>query len=394
MNGQDPSKNKLWTSNFILIFFTNFVIFIAFYMLQPTLPMFIALVSGTDALSGLSMGVLLISAIAIRPFAGKAIDTWGRKITFLSGIFIFLTTSLVFVFVHSLFPLLFFRFIQGFGWGICNTASGTIAADIIPKHRLAEGIGYFALSYNIAMGIAPALALYILNISGYPPMFSFITFVLLLAIVLALLIKYTYTNTNKSILKQKTLLIEKAALSPSLVVMFVTLSYSSVNSFLAMYAIEKDIKHIGLFFAAYACSLIFSRPLIGPLADKKGYSYVIIPGMFSMGLTMVILWAAVSLPVVILAGALYGMAFGSVQPVLQAMSIANVPPERRGAATGTFMLFFDVGIGLGAILWGIVAHAVGYGMMYLLAGIPIIISLFAYLKICTGNKIKSAYKPQ
>jgi len=35
--------------------------------------------------------------------------------------------------------LLVLRLIHGFGWGAVDTASGTIASDIIPKSRLGEG---------------------------------------------------------------------------------------------------------------------------------------------------------------------------------------------------------------------------------------------------------------
>lgn len=140
----------LWSRDFLLIILANLATYMAFYMLLPTLPMYITLISGSSALSGLSMGVLLISAILIRPFAGKALDSSGRKGVYFCGLLIFLFTAVAFNLVHTLFWVLLFRFLQGFGWGATNTASGTVAADVIPRHRLAEAISRksFALYLN------------------------------------------------------------------------------------------------------------------------------------------------------------------------------------------------------------------------------------------------------
>ena len=63
--------------------------------------------------------------------------------------------------VNSLSLLLLIRFIHGFSFGIATTATGTIAADIIPAVRRGEGMGYFATSTNLAMAIGPFLGLMI-----------------------------------------------------------------------------------------------------------------------------------------------------------------------------------------------------------------------------------------
>ena len=369
--------SKLWTKNFILILVANFAVYIGFYMLLPTLPIYVKILSGEETLSGFAMGVFLVSAVLIRPFAGRAVDTRGRKGIFLLGLIIFFLCSLVFNWVHTLLFLFLFRFIQGFGWGYCNTASGAIAADIIPKTRLAEGMGYFGLSMSIAMGLAPALALFIIGKYSFNLMFYVSAFAVVLATLLAIFMNYH--NPKKDKAEVKPVLIEKAALRPSLVAFFVTLNYSSVLSFLALYGQHLNIPNIGLFFTVYAISITISRPLFGRIADKRGYDIVMIPGLMIISLTMLILFKAQSLPAFILAGIIYGCGFGAVQPTLQAMSVLNVPPNRRGAATGTYFTFFDLGVGLGSILWGVVAHAIGYSLMYLLVIIPTLAALTIYL---------------
>jgi len=66
------------------------------------------------------------------------------------------------------------------------------------------------------------------------------------------------------------------------------------------------------------------------------------------------------------------------------MSVSKVNHSRRGAANATFFLGFDLGIGVGAILWGIIAENFGYQLIYLLAIIPAIVGALVYI-----NSIKN-----
>jgi len=158
-----PEK-PLWTKTFLLLITANFASYVSFYMLNPTIPIYIESITGKQALSGLGMGVFFLSAVLFRPFAGRIVDTRQRKSVFLFGSSIFFISILALNWAPTLLVLLLARFVQGFGWAYCNTAAGTLASDIIPKHRFAEGIGFYGLSLSIAMGIGPALGLFLLQL--------------------------------------------------------------------------------------------------------------------------------------------------------------------------------------------------------------------------------------
>lgn len=67
-------------------------------------------------------------------------------------------------------------------------------------------------------------------------------------------------------------------------------------------------------------------------------------------------------------------------PVLQAQAVMRTPIHRRGAATGTFFALFDMGIGLGTILWGYIAAASSYQTMYFLTLIPVALAMGLYYR--------------
>lgn len=380
MSDSQMQNKRLWTRNFLLLILANFSVYVCFYMLIPSLPVYIKEITGQDSLTGLAMGVFLLAAVLFRPFAGRQIDTGKRKNFFLSGSAILFISSLAFNLAPTLLVLLPARFVQGLGWAYCNTAAGTLAGDIIPKPRLAEGMGYYGLSLSVAMGIGPALGLFVMQRYSFQLMFYVCAGFVLLSFLLALLIKHhqNVNQTAKTAPSMKTL-IEKRALHPSLVMFFVIFGYAAIISFLALYAQHRQVTDVGLFFIVYAVSIAVSRPILGRIADRRGYGVVIVSGLILCILTLFIIYAAHSLAAFILAGFVYGVGFGAVQPTTQALSISHVPPERRGAATATYFLFLDLGLGLASVLWGFVAQFLGYELMYLTVIIPSVLALLVYL---------------
>jgi MFS family permease len=119
---------------------------------MSTMPLFVtnSLNSGSKE-SGIVVTIFIIAAMLFRFFSGKLIDRFGKKkIVFLSAI-LFLGCSSFYLIVESLTQLLLLRFIHGMSFGIASTATGAIAADILPSDRKGEGIGYYNLSYTTAI---------------------------------------------------------------------------------------------------------------------------------------------------------------------------------------------------------------------------------------------------
>lgn len=376
---------KLWTKNFILIIIINLITFFGFQMLTPTLPLYVAKLGGSQTEAGFVIGIFAISAVFIRPLAGRGLDLYGRKGIFIAGLGIFLISALAYNWVPTVLALLVLRFVHGFGWGASSTASGTIASDVIPRKRLGEGMGYFGIAGDVAMAVGPALGLFLSSSLGFPTLFFSSAGAILIAMVLAILITLHRDNPVGGDVKPtiRPSYFEKSAFRPSLVMFFVTMTFGAIISFLAMYASQLGISNVGLFFTLYALALMISRPLFGRIADKRDNDIIIAPGMLAIFASLIILSQAgvVGHPygMLLLAGVVYGFGFGAVQPSLQAMAIRNVPFNRRGAANATFFSSFDLGIGLGSALWGVIAEVAGYNMMYLVASVSALCALGCYL---------------
>ncbi|MFP3359584.1 MFS transporter, partial [Planococcus sp. SIMBA_143] len=88
MNAQS-SSDKIWTKDFFLICLANFFIFLGFQMTLPTLPLFVNELGGSDQLIGIIVGIFTFSALLLRPYAGHALDSKGRRFVYMTGLAIF-----------------------------------------------------------------------------------------------------------------------------------------------------------------------------------------------------------------------------------------------------------------------------------------------------------------
>lgn len=371
-------ETKLWTKNFINITIINLLLFFGFQIMLATLPLHVKLIGGTDSIVGWISGAATIASVLVRPFAGMILDKFNRKTVLIFGIIIIIGITLSYGFISVLGLILVIRFVHGIGWGIASTASNTVATEVIPKSRFGEGMGYFGLSSSLAMSVAPALALSLLNLVGFQKISLLSMIIGLLALISTLIFQYKGEDV-KQIPDKKTSLYEIASITPSIIMFFVTASYGTIVGFISIYSAERGIANIGLFFTVFAISVLVIRPFAGKVMDKFGHKFIVFPGLILLICSLLILSYSSELLLFLFCAVLYGVGFGAVQSCLQTMAVASVPKERRGAATATFYTGFDAGIGLGSIFGGIIASMFGYSRMYQIFSLFLIIAILVYV---------------
>lgn len=349
-------------------------------MTLPTIPLFVEELGGNDQLIGFVVGIFTFSALLVRPFAGRMLETKGRGFIYLIGLAIFVVSVGSFGFAASIAFLFLMRIVQGVGWGFSTTASGTIATDLIPPRRRGEGMGYFGLSGNVALAMGPTLGLALAEVITFKQLFLGSAFLGLTALLLASRITYKKVGKSEQELeRRKWDVYEKSALQPSLLLLFITVTFGGIASFLPLYSAQKGIEGIQWYFFIFAMALMLSRSFAGRLYDKKGHGAVFLPGTLLIMAAMILLaWLPNSLVMFIAAG-LYGLGFGSVQPALQAWAVQDAPMNRKGMANATFFSFFDLGVGVGAMAFGQIGHWLGYGSIYIASAISVSVSILLYM---------------
>ncbi|VVB95582.1 Multidrug resistance protein MdtL [uncultured archaeon] len=373
----DSLKNeKLFTRNFILTTLSTFALFASFYFLLVTLPTYIRVLGGTESQIGLIIGVFTISAVLLRPHIGREVDRRGRKNVLIAGLLIFLLSMLLYDYTTSVTSLLLLRVFQGIGWGAATTAAITLIADISPANRRGEAMGLYGMAANVAMATGPLLSEMLLEAYNFPALFAISAAIAFISLLLVLPVSETKVE------HPVTPLFSKEALFPSALMFMVTVTYGSIVSFLPLFVEKHDIGvKAGIFFTVFAITLIIIRVLAGKLSDARGRKFVIVPGMFLIALGLWVLSTASSPQSFLAAALLYGMGFGSVHPALVALLVDRVGESGRGAAMGTFTAAFDLGIGSGSIILGVVLQYFGFMVMYLLGGLIVIAGAVWFISV-------------
>lgn len=380
MNVNQKRQDKIWTRDFVLVCFANFFIFLGFQMTLPTIPLFVKELGGSDQVVGMIVGVFTFSALIFRPYAGHLLESKGRRFVYMTGLAVLVVSIGSFAFVTSIGFLVMMRMVQGIGFGFSSTATGTIATDIIPPKRRGEGMGYFGLSGNLALAMGPALGLTLVGVISFKSLFLICAASTLIAFLLSATIRYK--EVEQSPHKSATVkfdVFEKTAIHPSVLLFFITFTFGGIASFLPLHAAEKGVTGIETYFLVYAIFLMISRTFAGKIYDHKGHTYVFPPGVILIFSAMLLLTWLPNMTVLLIAAAIYGLGFGTVQPALQAWAVDQAPADRKGMANATFFSFFDLGVGMGAIIFGWVASHFGYAFIYMIAAGSVMFALLLYI---------------
>lgn len=380
MNLPQTLVQKLWNKHFILLLNANLLMAIAFYFMTPIMPLFLADKFGLSAdKAGIYMFSFTISAIIMRPFAGYLLDAYNRHLIYIISFVFFFAFFISYPIVASISILLLFRFLHGFTWGGINTAANTIAVDIIPQNRRGEGLGFFGLSMTLAMAISPMLAVAISVAYNYDVLFLSGAAISFVGLLLALLIKVQKIKNNKPNLTYSAL-IEKKAVPISLIPLLTQIPYGGIIAFVALYGRSIGIENSGTFFLVFAVGLAISKVLAGRLFDKMGPNKILYFGyiLLIIGLLMIAFFnSSIGYHS---SGLVLGFGFGVIAPTIQAMVNNIVAPDRRGAANSTYLMFFDSGIALGMLIFGLLIKSINFSGAFYVSAIIVFLSTIIFSK--------------
>ncbi len=381
------TQEKLWTKNFALIIIINFLVFVNHIMVLSTFPFYVEKLGGTEAVAGLAATAFSFVAVLCRPFIGWMLDNGKRKAILFIGLIGLALMPVGYLFAQALALALLFRMLHGASLACSNTTSSTIATDVIPKSRFAEGMGMFGMATALATAVAPALGLALMG-KSFRVLFLTATGFAVLALGLFLLVKTPKLVVEKNSLSFQALY-SKNALPASTVMLIFLLTFGALENFLAKFASENGLPSGGVFFAIMAVMLLLVRVTMGKLADQKGeglFVYSCNGAMFAAFLLLALVPNKITF---CLAAALAGYGFGGLEPALQSMALHIASPSERGAANSTFLCAYDIGIGLGGGLAGELITAFGYRPMFAVLAAANIASVLVY--IFWGRKHPSSF---
>lgn len=369
-------QERLWNRNYCRVMAANFALFFAFYLLTPLLPLYLVeRFDATKDVVGLVLSGYTLTALLARPFSGFLVDTFPRKRVLMACFFLFFICFGGYLGASSLLLFTIVRTLHGAPFGALTVANSTVAIDVLPSSRRNEGIGYYGLSNNLAMAIAPTVAIYIYRLTD--------NFELLFWLALLIAGAGMLSDAGVKLERPKGGAGEAAAgvaaarsggllrwdrffllrgwlLAVNMV--FFGFCFGVVSNYLAIYS--KDVMGItggtGTWFLLLAGGLMASR-LQGARALREGR--LVENAAEGIALSCVAYLLFVACPNVFgyyASALLLGFGNGHMWPAFLNMIISMARHNERGTANSTLLISWDVGIGLGVLAGGVVSEALSY----------------------------------
>ena len=152
---------------------------------------------------------------------------------------------------------------------------------------------------------------------------------------------------------------DKRAVPAAIVTILVTISTVSITTFVTPYGIEIGLSGIGTFFTAQAITMIFARLASGKLQRRLGRFKTMLLGLACDIVALVLLATMTNNAMMYGAAIMRGWGGGLYFPLLNVLSVENASRSGRGKAVSTYYAAYDLGAGVGAAIWGVVADMFG-----------------------------------
>ena len=403
------SDERLWNPNYCKVMAANFMLFFAFYVLTPLLPLYLCEHFGaTKDVAGLVLSGYTVTALLSRPFSGYLVDSFPRRRVLMVSFGAFAVFFAGYLAASSLLLFALVRTLHGGPFGALTVSNSTVAIDVLPSSRRTEGIGYYGLSNNLAMAVGPTVGIALYRLTG-----SFdLLFWLALAVAFGGWAIDASVRLKAGVRPRKDDAgVRKLSLDRFFLVRGWLLGVNMVafgfcfgvlSNYLAIYGKEQlgITGGTGAYFMICAAGLMLSR-LQGARALRRGLlthnaaqgmvislvGYTLFTAMPTLSQTSFLIShssflvpRSSSLVLIGYYGSaiLIGLGNGHMWPAFQNMMICMARHNERGTANSTILVAWDVGMGLGILLGGVIAELLGYSAAFWTVAVVNLVGVVLY----------------
>lgn len=386
------SAKKIWNRRFILLFITNLLVLAAFYASIPIIPVYCQEIGITGAGVGIVLTAMSVATVLFRPIAGYLLDNFNRYRVYLIFLGLFCLSFPAFIAFPVFGLLVIIRLYMGATYSVCGSATMTLAGDVLPPSKITEGISRFAFTISIGMAVGPFVGIQVQN--HLSSVASFLT-VFAIAVVAFICvsccrIKYPKIERKKFSLKDS---IHKPALPFMVNMMFLMIPYGAVIAYSSILAQEKNLTSVLPFF--YIClvvGMLISKLSTQKMIDAGKHRTLVYVSLVILVLTMASYIFLETGAHLLIAGFFFGLGYGILQPLFQSFVTGTTTPAKRGVANATYLLSYDIGIGIGSLLMGFMQESIGLTNGFALTAIAYVVGGVIYAAYVDGyyRKLRNA----
>lgn len=385
---------KIWNKKFILLFITNLLMMATFYASVPILPIYCQQIGITGSKIGIVLTAMSVTTVLFRPFAGYILDNFNRYHVYLLFLALFCLPFLGFVAFPIYGALVAIRLYMGAVYSVCGSATTTLAGDVLPQNKVGQGVNRFALTISLGMAAGPFIGIQVQN-----HMSSQASFIVLFALTVVALICVSFCRIKYPKVERKKFVLADAFYKPALPFMlnmiFIMIPFGAVIAYSSIFAQEKGLSAvIPYFYICLVAGMLISKFSTQKLIDAGKHKILVVISLIVLLLTMGSYYIMASAVHLLLAGFLLGLGYGILQPLFQSFVTGTTPAPKRGAANATYLLSYDIGIGIGSFVMGMFQESIGLPLGFAVTAVAYIIGGIIYALYVDRYYAKLAEKNQ
>jgi MFS family permease len=363
----DEDEKSLLTPQFAVVMLAAFAYFLAIGALLPTVPRFVEDdLGGGGVQVGVAVGSMAVTAALLRPWIGRLGDARGRRLLAVGGTAIVAVSVLAYSAATALWMLVLARLLTGVGEAAAFVGFATAAQDLAPDHRRGEAASYFSVSLYGGLAVGPPVGEALVSHG-----FTTLWIVLAGSAVCAAVVSLWIPPGRTSLARGRRSFLQPDAVWPGVILFLGLIPFTAFSSFVPLFAEDLGQDNVGGVLGLYAALVLVVRIVGARLPDRLGWRQgsTFALSAVAVGVGLVAVWA--SIPAIWLAAVLLATGMSLLYPALFTAVMAAAPESERSHAVGTFSVFFDLSMGLGATMVGgavsLTGHRGGFALAAMLA---------------------------
>ena len=354
----------LFTRAFVALSLAEFAYFTAGGLEIPLAPLFATRALGADEAGvGIAVGALALTALFLRPLAGRTADRIGRRPLLVRGALLYAAATAAHAVAPNLTVMIGLRLVLGVAEAFFFVAGFAALADLAPPKRTGEALSFNSLSLYLGVAVGPIIGQFLIGVGGFTVAWLGAAGLALLAALIATRIPETAQPAPSD--APVVPLIHRGALGPGTALLTGIAAMAGFMAFLALHAESIGFADWSLVLFEFGVVVVITRIVFAKLPDRvQPYRL----GAGALGLT------GLGIGIVAIVGNSTGLFVGAgiaaagvafTTPAFFAAVLSRVAPHERGAAMGTMTVAIDLAFGVGPMILGFVAGAGGIPAAFL-----------------------------
>ena len=359
-----------------------------FYAAVPILPIYCQQIGITGSRIGIVLTAMSVTTVIFRPVAGYILDNFNRYHVYMLFLALFCLPFLGFPLLSFFGALVALRLYMGVVYSVCGSATTTLAGDVLPESKVRVGVNRFALTISVGMAAGPFIGIQVQN-----HMSSRASFFVLFFMTLAALICVSFCRIQYPKVKRKKFVLRQAFYKPALPfmfnMMFIMIPFGAVIAYSSIFAQEKGLSAATPYFYIFlVAGMLISKFSTQKMIDAGKHKVLVVISLAVLLITMASYFFMSTAVHLLLAGFLLGLGYGILQPLFQSFVTGTAPAQKRGTANATYLLSYDIGIGIGSFIMGMFQESIGLSTGFALTALAYLIGGLIYAFYVEGYYTK------